>query len=125
MVGPRNSKRHNGSCTSCYAAHGRCCVTHLAGRRHNAKGRSTGRFSNSRFKKMNKPPVGEPWIWLTREILESCAWRALSHAGQKIVFRVILEHLAHGGSQNGDLPVTYRDFEHYGVGSNSIYPALS
>ena len=98
---------------------------HVTRRRHDATGRSTGRFADPRFRKMNKPPSGEPWLWLTREILESYAWRALSSSGQKVVCRIGLEHLAHGGCQNGDLPVTYRVFEAYGIGPNSISPALA
>jgi hypothetical protein len=100
-------------------------TNHLTRHRHNAKGRSTGKLADSRFRKMNSPPVGEPWLWLTKEILESFAWRALSSAGQKVVSRVGVEHLAHGGCQNGSLPVTYRNFEQYGIGPNSIYPALA
>jgi hypothetical protein len=98
---------------------------HVTRRRHDATGRSTGRFADPRFRKLNKPPPGEPWLWLTREILESYAWRALSNAGQKTVSRIGLEHLAHGGCLNGDLPVTYRDFEAYGIGPNSVFPALA
>jgi hypothetical protein len=98
---------------------------HITRRHHDATGRSTGRFADPRFRKLNKPPPGEPWLWLTREILESFAWRALSNAGQKIVSRIGIEHLSHGGCQNGDLPVTYRDFERYGIGKNSIFAALA
>jgi hypothetical protein len=98
---------------------------HITRRHHDAKGRSTGRFADPRFRRLNKPPLGEPWLWLTREILESYAWRALSSVGQKVVSRIGIEHLSHGGCQNGDLPVTYRDFEQYGVGPNSIHLALA
>jgi hypothetical protein len=77
------------------------------------------------FRERNRPPPNEPWIWLTREIIESPAWRALSHSAQKVIFRIALEHLAHGGGLNGQLPVTYRDFQDYGVGKASIYEGLS
>jgi hypothetical protein len=95
------------------------------GRRHDATGRSTGRFASSKFRKLNSPPKDENWIWLTREMLESPAWRALSSAAQKVICRIAVEHMAHGGGQNGDLPVTYNDFRTYGVRGSSIAVALA
>jgi hypothetical protein len=61
-------------------------------------------------KQGNRPPKGEPWIWLTREMLSSPAWRALSPAALKVVKRVMLEHMAHACTANGNLVVTYGDF---------------
>jgi hypothetical protein len=92
----------------------------LTGRRHNAKGRSTGKFANSKFRKANHPPTGEPFIWMTRQMLESPAYRVLSGGGHGVVARVALEHMAHGASLNGSLPVTYNDFEAYGIRRRSI-----
>jgi hypothetical protein len=93
-------------------------------RKHDKTGRSTSRFADPRFRKLNSPPKGEPWLWLSREILESFAFRALSGASQKVVFRIGVEHLSHGGSLNGDLAVTYRDFEAYGVAATSVLLAI-
>jgi hypothetical protein len=80
---------------------------------------------NSRWRKENGPPKGGSFIWLTREMLESPAWRALSKPAQSIVFRIAIEHMSHAGTQNGDLPVTYRDFESYGVRRKSLPDALA
>lgn len=87
-------------------------------------GRSTGTFADARFKKLNKPPLGEPFIWITREMISSPAWRALSETALKVIFRVLEEHMAHGGGQNGALPVTYDDFQRYGLRRSSIKAAL-
>lgn len=97
---------------------------HLTRRRVDETGRSTGKLADSKFRKANSPPPNEPWIWLTQAILESFAWRALSGGAQKVIHRIALEHMLHGGSQNGDLPVPWSDFEAYGIGSASVLPAI-
>jgi hypothetical protein len=73
-----------------------------------------------RFKEANRPPEGSSWCWFTAEMLESPAWRALTGNAMKIVLRIALEHLKHGGLENGLLPVTYRDFEKCGVRRNAV-----
>lgn len=73
-----------------------------------------------RFKQANRPPEGTSWCWLTAEMLESPAWRALTGNAMKVVLRIVLEHLKHGGVENGVLPVTYQDFVRYGVRRNAI-----
>jgi hypothetical protein len=68
----------------------------------------------------NAVPKGEPWIWLTQEMLESPAWRALPPAAKGVIERIAIEHMSHGGTENGKLPVTYTDFENYGIRRMSI-----
>jgi hypothetical protein len=68
----------------------------------------------------NKIPSGEPFIWLTLEMLQSPAWRALPPAAKGVIERVIVEHLEHAGKDNGRLPVTYVDFEAHGVPRRAI-----
>jgi hypothetical protein len=53
-------------------------------------------------------------------MLESEAWCSLSRGAFRVVCRVILEHLAHGGTFNGNLPVTYADFVKYGCRRESL-----
>jgi hypothetical protein len=77
-----------------------------------------------RFAGMNRPPEHSSWIWFTAEMLDSAAWRALPGNAMKIVFRIALEHLKHGGADNGRLPVTYADFVKFGVRRNSIREAI-
>jgi hypothetical protein len=55
---------------------------------------------------------------------ESPAWRALSFPARKVLDRIELEHMHHGGAENGKLPVTYRNFEDAGVRRHSVANAL-
>jgi hypothetical protein len=72
----------------------------------------------------SRPPAGEPWIWFTRELLESDAWRLLPCAAKTVVFRVAIEHMHHAGTENGALKVTYADFERYGIRRKSLKDAI-
>ena len=42
-----------------------------------------------------------------------------------VVYRIMLEHMAHAGTKNGDLIVTYRDFKSYGVRDKSITDGIA
>jgi hypothetical protein len=68
----------------------------------------------------NAVPKDEPFTWWTSEMKESPAWRAMPLAARQIVDRIEIEHGRHGGQENGKLPVTYDDFEKYGVRRMSI-----
>lgn len=57
-------------------------------------------------------------------MLESPAYRVLSLSAHRALSRVEVEFAHHGGQDNGKLPVTYDDFERYGVRRRSIGPAL-
>ena len=76
----------------------------------------------SRRANFNKPPDGESWRWLTQEMLESSAWRAMSFAARKIIDRLIVEHLAHAGTENGNLISTYSDFEKFEIRAAGVLP---
>jgi hypothetical protein len=58
------------------------------------------------------------------EMLESPAYRALSLSGHRILARLEIELGHHGGADNGRLPVTYADFQGYGIERKSIPPAI-
>jgi len=58
------------------------------------------------------------------EMLESPAMRVLSLADRRILDRIEIEHAHHGGADNGKLPITYVDFERFGVHPNAIAPSL-
>lgn len=68
----------------------------------------------------NKPPSDEPWSWRTAAMIESPAWKALPDGSRTVVERIEIEHMRHAGTENGRLPVTYDDFETYGVRRKSI-----
>ena len=50
--------------------------------------------------------------------------RVLSQAAIRVMHRIEIEHMAHGGAENGRLIVTYDQFEEYGVYCHAISPAL-
>jgi hypothetical protein len=57
-------------------------------------------------------------------MLESPAFRVLSVSAHRVLFRIEIELAHHGGKENGRLPVTYDDFERYGVHRHCISPAI-
>jgi hypothetical protein len=69
-------------------------------------------------------PQGEAFVTTYLSMLESSAWAALSLPARKIYDRLMIEHMRHGGTRNGQLPCTYSDFENYGVRRKSIAAAL-
>lgn len=58
------------------------------------------------------------------EMLESPAYRVLSISAHRVIDRIDIELAAHGGNDNGRLPVTYQDFIDYGIVRDCIAPAL-
>src|SRR6202011_2611341 len=62
--------------------------------------------------------------WATASMLESPAWRAMPGHAIKVVMRIALEHLKHGGVENGGLPTTYNDFVSCGVRRARIREAI-
>ena len=81
-----------------------------------------GAAGHRRWRAMNRPKGA--FVWFTRELLELQAWGTMSLAARKIVERVAIEHMGHGGTLNGSLIVTYDDFETFGVRRKSIAPAI-
>lgn len=67
-----------------------------------------------------RPPPGEPWVWLTRELLKSDAWRSRSINAGRLIDFLLIEHMAHGGTANGKLMAPRRQLKAYGVGSQYI-----
>jgi hypothetical protein len=57
-------------------------------------------------------------------MLESPAYRVLSLSGHRVLARLEIELGHHGGADNGRLPVTYADFQRYGIERKSIPPAI-
>ena len=58
------------------------------------------------------------------ELIESPAWRALSLSAHRVLDRIEIEHLHHGGRENGRLAVRFEDFVRYGVHRHAIAPAI-
>jgi hypothetical protein len=72
-----------------------------------------------------KSSIKGQWAGITIDMLESPAYRALSLSALRILARLQVELARHGGKDNGRLPVTYEDFEEYGVDRHSISQALA
>jgi hypothetical protein len=56
--------------------------------------------------------------------LRSSAYCALSLTARRVLDRIEIELADHGGTDNGKLPVTYDDFQRYGLHRQAIYPAI-
>ena len=74
--------------------------------------------------KAQRPPIGEAWVWLTRELLTSDAWRALGINARRFIEFLMIEHMRHGGKANGLLVAPRRQLERFGVGARHISPAI-
>lgn len=68
-------------------------------------------------RKANKSLEG-PFVTHSLTMLISPAWRALSINERRLLERLEIEHMNHGGSRNGRLMCTYADFIAMGIGGN-------
>jgi hypothetical protein len=66
----------------------------------------------------------EPFVMLPRDLLESDAWKEQSLMCRRLIDTLMLEHMAHGGKQNGALIATRRQLEKFGLRRNSIASAI-
>jgi hypothetical protein len=89
-------------------------------RRKLANGRS-----DSRRKTGKRGKIEGPFVQIRQDMLESPAFRALSSSAMRILHRLEIEHMAHAGTENGNLICTYQDFADYGVSMGAIKAALS
>jgi hypothetical protein len=60
----------------------------------------------------------------TIEMLESPAYRVLSLSARRVIDRIEIELAHHGGMDNGKLPVTFEQFQDYGIDRHAIAPAI-
>jgi hypothetical protein len=91
--------------------------------RPNATGRSSG-IRSGRQGRAHRPPEGEPWVWLTRDLLASPAWRARSVNTARLLDFLMIEHMNHGGNENGNLVATHTQLREYGLNANAIREAV-
>ena len=82
--------------------------------RPNATGRSSGRRTG-KAAKAHRPPKDEPWVWLTRELVSSPAWRARSINCVRLLDFLMVEHMNHAGIENGNLQAPYDQLEERGL----------
>ena len=77
----------------------------------------------SRTRRKNNQISGQ-FVAHSRELRESAAWRALPDNARRILDRLEVEHMRHGGAENGALPCTYSDFVAAGVRRASVSLAI-
>ena len=70
----------------------------------------------------NHPPSGESFVWLTRELLSSDAWRSQSIHTRRLIDFLLLEYLRRAGQTNGRLKAPYRQL--YAFGGAHFAPRL-
>ena len=73
---------------------------------------------------MKRNRIGGQWSPRLIEMLESPAYRVLSVSAHRVISRIEIEHASHGGSENGNLPVTKQNFMDYGMDHNAVAPAI-
>src|SRR2546428_6764303 len=81
----------------------------------------------TKARKPGAPPTDEPWLWQSKSMMESAAYKELVRHRSAIVVtkRIALEHLRHAGKENGRLKVTYMDFLNLGgVDPNTVPDVL-
>jgi hypothetical protein len=68
--------------------------------------------------------IGGQFVAHQNDMLHSPAWCALSLSARRLLDRIEIELMGHGGADNGKLPVCYDDFEKYGIRRHAIRPAI-
>ena len=91
----------------------------IGARKLDRAGRPTGQL-----KVNNRGKVNFRFVPRNYEMLESPAYRVLSLSAHRLLSRIEVEHGSHGGVDNGKLPVTFQDFEDYGIHRHAIGPAI-
>lgn len=74
--------------------------------------------------KAQRPPVGEPWVWLTRELLSSDAWRSAGINARRLVDFLLIEHMGSAGKANGKLKAPHRQLVTFGIGPKYVADAI-
>jgi hypothetical protein len=78
-----------------------------------------------RSRDIGGPPNGQPWSWYSVEMMRSDAWRDMSINARRMLDLLEIEHLTHGGYENGNLVVTYNQFVAGGIRRESIFATIA
>jgi hypothetical protein len=60
------------------------------------------------------PPKGQGWVWLSRELVDSDAFRSLSINALRFIRFLLSEHMRKGGQENGNLKAPYGQLAYFG-----------
>lgn len=74
---------------------------------------------------MKKYGAVEPFIMLPRTLLASEAWRSAGINTHRLLWFLMLEHLAHGGKCNGELVAPRKQLTGFGIGEHYISGAIA
>jgi hypothetical protein len=74
---------------------------------------------------MKKGRSTEPFVMLPRDLLQSASWRSLSIHARRLIDFLMLEHLRHGGRQNGYLIAPRRHLAAFGIHVHFISTAIA
>ncbi len=88
-------------------------------------GRSSGKLTGKRLKKLLGPPADQPWCWLPRELIASPAWQARSITLVRIINALLADHMSHAGQENGNLMATYDQLVASGAARRLICDAIA
>ena len=75
-------------------------------------------------RKTNSPPPGEPWQWLTLDLLNSKAWKKRSIGCVRLIEFLMIEHLRNGAKDNGNLKAPYSQLVEFGISRKLIAAAI-
>jgi hypothetical protein len=78
-----------------------------------------------RSRDVGGPPKDQHWSWYSVEMMRSDAWRDMSVNARRMLDLVEIEHLAHGGYENGNLVITYDRFVAGGIRRGSISATIA
>lgn len=92
--------------------------------KHDRTGRSKG-AENWRGRKVGAPPPGEGFVWHTHALLSSPAWRGRSINVVRLCEFLEIEHLEHGGVENGQLVAPYNQLVEFGIARQYISGAIN
>ncbi len=97
----------------------------MRGHRQDKTGRSaSGKLKKHKPKNSPKACGFEQFGWYPLELMESEPFRALSPNSRRLLDRLVIEHLHHGGVENGRLMATHDQLRDYGLTASSIREAI-
>jgi hypothetical protein len=71
-----------------------------------------------------KTSAADAFVKLPRSVLDSEAWRNLRLHARRFIDCLMIEHLRHGGKENGQLKATHRQLIARSISARLIAPAI-
>jgi len=74
--------------------------------------------------KTGGPPKGKPWVWMTRDLLVSEAWRSMAINTRRLIDFLMIEHMGKAGRENGRLLAPRNQLVAFGIGARHVSAAI-